>query len=92
MSLAGKSGPDMICVFQNCRMSQRAINTLWTVLEVNDLMWIPVIRSWRLNERHYGGLQVSRGSHQSNPSRGPVASCSCFFRSMFLPCDGFHSS
>lgn len=37
---------------------QRAINTLWSVLEVNDLMWIPVFRSWRLNERHYGGLQV----------------------------------
>lgn len=36
---------------------KRAINTLWTILEKNDLMWIPVIRSWRLNERHYGGLQ-----------------------------------
>ncbi|CAN0365706.1 unnamed protein product [Ascophyllum nodosum] len=36
---------------------KRAINTLWAVLEKNDLMWIPVIRSWRLNERHYGALQ-----------------------------------
>lgn len=36
---------------------KRAIKTLWTVLEVMDLMWIPVERSWRLNERHYGALQ-----------------------------------
>lgn len=37
---------------------QRAINTLWAILEKTDLMWIPVVRSWRLNERHYGALQV----------------------------------
>ncbi len=36
---------------------QRAIKTLWTVLEQMDLMWIPVQHSWRLNERHYGALQ-----------------------------------
>lgn len=36
---------------------QRAIKTLWLVLEEMDLMWIPVYRSWRLNERHYGTLQ-----------------------------------
>jgi 2,3-bisphosphoglycerate-dependent phosphoglycerate mutase len=36
---------------------KRAIRTLWIVLDVMDLMWIPVIRSWRLNERHYGALQ-----------------------------------
>ena len=36
---------------------KRAIRTLWIVLEEMDLMWIPVIRSWRLNERHYGALQ-----------------------------------
>jgi 2,3-bisphosphoglycerate-dependent phosphoglycerate mutase len=35
----------------------RAIKTLWLVLEKMDLMWIPVRRSWRLNERHYGALQ-----------------------------------
>lgn len=35
----------------------RAIKTLWLVLEDMDLMWIPVHRSWRLNERHYGALQ-----------------------------------
>jgi 2,3-bisphosphoglycerate-dependent phosphoglycerate mutase len=36
---------------------KRAIKTLWIVLEEMDLMWIPVRRSWRLNERHYGALQ-----------------------------------
>ena len=36
---------------------KRAIRTLWIVLDGMDLMWIPVHRSWRLNERHYGGLQ-----------------------------------
>ena len=36
---------------------KRAIKTLWIVLEEMDLMWIPVVRSWRLNERHYGALQ-----------------------------------
>jgi len=36
---------------------KRAIKTLWIVLEEMDLMWIPVFRSWRLNERHYGDLQ-----------------------------------
>ena len=36
---------------------KRAIRTLWTVLDEMDLMWVPVERSWRLNERHYGALQ-----------------------------------
>lgn len=36
---------------------KRAIRTLWIVLDTMDLMWIPVQRDWRLNERHYGGLQ-----------------------------------
>jgi len=36
---------------------KRAIRTLWIVLDEMDLMWIPVLRSWRLNERHYGALQ-----------------------------------
>ncbi|HEY1336972.1 MAG TPA: 2,3-diphosphoglycerate-dependent phosphoglycerate mutase [Bryobacteraceae bacterium] len=36
---------------------KRAIRTLWIALDRMDLMWIPVHRSWRLNERHYGGLQ-----------------------------------
>jgi 2,3-bisphosphoglycerate-dependent phosphoglycerate mutase len=36
---------------------KRAIKTLWLVLETMDLMWVPVHKTWRLNERHYGGLQ-----------------------------------
>ncbi len=36
---------------------KRAIRTLWITLDGMDLMWIPVINSWRLNERHYGSLQ-----------------------------------
>lgn len=36
---------------------KRAIRTLWIILDEMDLMWIPVYRSWRLNERHYGALQ-----------------------------------
>ena len=36
---------------------KRAIRTLWIALDELDLMWIPVHRSWRLNERHYGALQ-----------------------------------
>ena len=36
---------------------KRAIRTLWIALDELDMMWIPVYRSWRLNERHYGGLQ-----------------------------------
>ncbi len=36
---------------------KRAIKTLWVVLEDSDRMWLPVIRSWRLNERMYGALQ-----------------------------------
>lgn len=35
----------------------RAIRTLWLILDEMDLMWIPVERDWRLNERHYGALQ-----------------------------------
>ena len=36
---------------------KRAIRTLWLVLDRMDMMWIPVVNSWRLNERHYGALQ-----------------------------------
>src|SRR5215207_2958493 len=36
---------------------KRAIRTLWIVQDGMDLMWLPVHRSWRLNERHYGALQ-----------------------------------
>ena len=36
---------------------KRAIRTLWLALDEMDRMWVPVERSWRLNERHYGALQ-----------------------------------
>jgi 2,3-bisphosphoglycerate-dependent phosphoglycerate mutase len=36
---------------------KRAVRTLWIVLDEMDLMWLPVERNWRLNERHYGALQ-----------------------------------
>jgi 2,3-bisphosphoglycerate-dependent phosphoglycerate mutase len=39
---------------------KRAIKTLWVVLEEMNRMWIPVVHSWRLNERHYGALQVNK--------------------------------
>lgn len=45
---------------------KRAIRTLWNALDVLDLMWIPVVKSWRLNERHYGALQ---GLNKSETSR-----------------------
>ncbi len=45
---------------------KRAIRTLWSVLDETDLMWIPVYRSWRLNERHYGALQ---GRNKAETSR-----------------------
>ncbi|XP_032869586.1 phosphoglycerate mutase 2 [Amblyraja radiata] len=35
---------------------KRAIRTLWLILDTTDQMWLPVTRTWRLNERHYGGL------------------------------------
>ncbi len=35
---------------------KRAIRTLWHVQDAMDLLWIPVIKDWRLNERHYGAL------------------------------------
>jgi len=36
---------------------KRAIRTLWLTMDEMDLLWVPWIRSWRLNERHYGALQ-----------------------------------
>lgn len=36
---------------------KRAIRTMWIVMDELDIMWLPVIRHWRLNERHYGALQ-----------------------------------
>ncbi len=45
---------------------KRAIRTLWIVQEEMNLMWIPVKKSWRLNERHYGSLQGLNKSETAN--------------------------
>lgn len=57
--LAAKLLQDGDYSFDICHTSvlKRAIKTLWIVLEDMDLMWLPVYRTWRLNERHYGALQ-----------------------------------
>jgi 2,3-bisphosphoglycerate-dependent phosphoglycerate mutase len=36
---------------------KRAIKTLWELLDIMNLVWIPIIKNWKLNERHYGDLQ-----------------------------------
>ncbi len=36
---------------------KRAVRTLWLALDEMDLLWLPVVNAWQLNERHYGGLQ-----------------------------------
>ena len=47
---------------------KRAIRTLWIVLDGMDLMWLPVHRHWRLNERHYGALQGLNKAETAEPS------------------------
>ncbi len=54
-SLLAASGHRFDLAFTS--LLKRSIRTLWLVLDEMDLMWIPVHRSWRLNERHYGALQ-----------------------------------
>ncbi len=53
--LLTEEGVDLRVAFTS--VLKRAIRTLWIVLDELDRMWIPVERSWRLNERHYGALQ-----------------------------------
>lgn len=43
------------CAFTS--VQKRAIRTLWLALETLDRVWIPVVKDWHLNERHYGALQ-----------------------------------
>ncbi|MBB3186382.1 2,3-diphosphoglycerate-dependent phosphoglycerate mutase [Microbacter margulisiae] len=56
---AGKAMKDAGFVFDMAYTSvlKRAIKTLWISLEELDQMWLPVVNSWRLNEKHYGKLQ-----------------------------------
>jgi len=53
--LLKKEGYEFDLVFTS--VLKRAIRTMWIVLDEMDLMWLPVERAWRLNERHYGALQ-----------------------------------
>jgi hypothetical protein len=53
--LLKSNGYSFDCAFTS--VLKRAIRTLWIVLDELVLMWIPVYKSWRLNERHYGALQ-----------------------------------
>jgi 2,3-bisphosphoglycerate-dependent phosphoglycerate mutase len=53
--LIGEAGIKANVAFTS--LQKRAIRTLWHVLEQSDRMWIPVTNSWKINERHYGGLQ-----------------------------------
>jgi 2,3-bisphosphoglycerate-dependent phosphoglycerate mutase len=56
---AGKTLKEAGFTFDLCYTSvlKRAIRTLWLTLDEMDLMWLPVVHDWRLNERHYGALQ-----------------------------------
>ena len=54
---------------------KRAIRTLWIALDEMDLMWIPQVRSWRLNERHYGALQGLNKARQPRSMATPRSSC-----------------
>lgn len=53
-ALLKETGVDYAGCFTS--VQKRAIRTLWIALDEMDRMWLPVTRSWRLNERHYGGL------------------------------------
>src|ERR687883_1631463 len=53
--LLKKEGYVFDCAFTS--VLKRAIRTLWLALDEMDTLWLPVERSWRLNERHYGALQ-----------------------------------
>lgn len=53
-ALLKASGADFSVAFSS--VQKRAIRTLWIALDEMDRMWLPQEKSWRLNERHYGGL------------------------------------
>lgn len=55
---AGKVLRDEGFDFDHCHCSvlKRALRTLWLIQEEMDRLWLPVSKSWRLNERHYGAL------------------------------------
>lgn len=53
-ALLKETGIDFVAAYAS--VQKRAIRTLWIALDEMDRMWLPETKSWRLNERHYGGL------------------------------------
>lgn len=70
-ALAGKQMREEGLMFDiaHCSVLKRAIRTMFVALEQMDQMWIPVCKSWRLNERHYGALQ-GKDKAQSTAEHG----------------------
>ena len=70
---AGKAmqavGLDFDVCFTSCL--KRAIHTLNLALDAMDRCWLPVYKSWKLNERHYGALQGLNKAETAEP--GPAA-------------------
>ena len=57
---------------------KRAIKTLFLLQEALDLHWIPVVRHWRLNERHYGALQgLNKSETAAKHGEAQVKVCCC---------------
>jgi len=51
---------------------KRAIRTQWLILDQLDLLWLPVLRDWRMNERHYGALQgLNKAQTTASYGRAP---------------------
>ena len=72
---------------------KRAIRTLWIALDEMDLMWIPVHRSWRLNERHYGALQgLNKAETAAAARRGPGQDLAPKLRHSAAAADGGRSA
>ena len=68
-ALLKETGVDYAGCFTS--VQKRAIRTLWIALDEMDRMWLPVTRSWRLNERHYGGL-TGLNKAETAESTGPI--------------------
>ena len=59
---------------------KRAIHTLWYALDEMDCTWLPVVKSWRLNERHYGALQGLNKADMRSTSSCPSKTSRHTFR------------
>ena len=64
---------------------KRALKTLFLVQDELDLHWIPVVRHWRLNERHYGGLQgLNKSETAAKHGEAQVKVCWFIYQELFL--------